>query len=316
MLILPLGLASILLPQWPEAVRAVGPSLILTVLAFGFLWGLGTVTFALGIDAVGISLGYAIIMGTITAVGAVIPVMRRWSTVGGSARVAVFLGIAICITGVAVCGYAGVMRERDAGVRVKDVGKASFISGLVWCILCGFLSAGNNLGFDFAERIGTEVQHLGGKPMFASLARWLVVYWGGYLAVLMVCGTKMVRSGTWRNYRGEGSAIDAALAVTMAIAAFTSQLTYGMGTDYVGPLGTSVGFAILLSASILVANFLGFLTDEWKMASPASTRVLYGGLGILVLAVLILAYSNTLLSGPSAASKPGVKSQVTPILNR
>jgi hypothetical protein len=50
-------------------------------LAFGFLWGLGGVTFAIGVDAVGIALGCAIIMGTITAVGAVTPVVRRWSTV-------------------------------------------------------------------------------------------------------------------------------------------------------------------------------------------------------------------------------------------
>jgi L-rhamnose-H+ transport protein len=293
--ILPLLLASILLPGWSRAIGSVGPGLLTTVLAFGFLWGLGSVTFAIGIDAVGIALGYAIIMGTITAVGSVIPVVRRWSTVGESARTAVFLGIGVCILGVAVCGYAGMMRERDAGKGPRTAGKMTFVSGLLWCVLCGVLSAGNNLGFDFAERIATEVQRLGGRPMFASLARWLVVYWGGYLAVLTVCGAKMIRTGSWRKYRGPGSVFDASMAIIMGVLHFTSQLTYGIGTDYIGPLGTSVGFAILLSGSLLIANFFGFLTGEWKTASPGSARVLYGGLAILVLAVLVLGYSNTLL---------------------
>jgi L-rhamnose-H+ transport protein len=84
-----------------------------------------------GVDAVGIALGYAIIMGTITAVGAVTPVVRRWSTVGGSARAAVFLDIAICIIGVAVCGYAGVMRELETDAGIRNLAKMRLVSGLL-----------------------------------------------------------------------------------------------------------------------------------------------------------------------------------------
>ena len=213
MLIFPLVAAEFLLPDWPLAIAAAGTATVATVLAFGFLWGVGSVTFAIGIDVVGISLGYAIIFGTITVVGSIIPMVRRWSEIPGDARVVVLLGIAVCIVGVAVCGKAGMLREsgmnsaadRATGASIADRPAAkAFVIGLAWCILSGVLSAGNNLGFDFADRVAEEASRLGAHPAFASLGRWIVVYWGGYLAVLIFCGSKMFKTGTGRTTPGLG----------------------------------------------------------------------------------------------------------------
>jgi len=45
--------------------QQVGIMQVVVPIAFGFLWGCGMTCFGLGIDALGISLGYAIIMGLI-----------------------------------------------------------------------------------------------------------------------------------------------------------------------------------------------------------------------------------------------------------
>ena len=315
MLIIPLAVSKFLVPDWPAAIRAVGPTTLAIIVAFGFMWGIGAVTFAIGIDTIGLSLGYAIIMGIITAVGALIPMARRWAGIPDAARVVILAGIAVCIVGVAVCGKAGMIREKavdqgvpgaesglseasktnEAGSFVKKSAAGVFAIGLAWCVLSGVFSAGNNLGYDFADRVAAEAVKLGTEPIYASVARFLAVYWGGYAAILVFCGGKMLKTGTWRNYVGAGAGRDAGLSVLMGTLHFTSQITYGMGAWYVGRLGTTVGFAVMMSATIIVASLFGFVTGEWKTAVRSSIRMLYLGLAVLVLAVVVLAYGNSLL---------------------
>jgi len=306
MIAFPLIAASFLLPHWLVAIASVGTSTLLTVAFFGFLWGIGSVTFAIGIDVIGISLGYAIIMGVVTVVGATIPMFRKWSHIPGDARTVILLGIGVCLAGVAVCGRAGVLRERrtNSASRALEVSSAAektaaraFLVGLAWCVFAGILSAGNNLGFDFAERVAVEAERLGAHPIFASLGRFIPVYWGGYLAVLIWCGSRALNKGTWRKFGGSDAPRDAGLAALMGLLHFLSQLTYGMGAYYVGRLGTTVGFAVMVATSLILANSFGFMTGEWKMATKHSKHVLYLGLAILITAVLVLAYGNSLVSG-------------------
>jgi len=89
MIILPMLMAAFVLPTWRSAVGAASYSTIAIVMAFGFLWGTGSVAFAIGIDAVGVSLGYALIMGTVTAVGPTVPMLRRWPQIPVQVRVIV-----------------------------------------------------------------------------------------------------------------------------------------------------------------------------------------------------------------------------------
>ena len=307
MIILPLSAAHFLVPDWPAAVRAVGGTTIAIIMGYGFMWGIGCVTFAIGIDTIGLSLGYAIIMGIITAIGALIPMARHWSGIPTNASIVILLGIAVCIAGVAVCGKAGMIREKAVDTSAPSASKTSslvkksaagvFAIGLAWCILSGVTSAGNNLGFDFADRVATEAVKLGTSPVYASVARFIAVYWGGYLAVLIFCGGRMIKTGSWRNYAGPGAGRDAALSFGMGVFHFTSQVAYGAGAYYVGRLGTTVGFAVMISASIIIANLFGFVTGEWKTAARNSIRVLYLGLAVLIIAVLILAYGNGLVRG-------------------
>jgi L-rhamnose-H+ transport protein len=300
MLIIPLVSAALVLPDWPKAIEAVGFKTVVIVAAFGFVWGIGTVTFAVGINTIGISLGYAIIMGVVTAVGATIPMVRKWTQISNTAQGIILFGIAICIAGVAVCGRAGMLREKQTShssspitTSASSIATRTFLVGVAWCVLSGILSAGNNLGFDFADRIANEVQMAGASPIFASLGRWIAVYWGGYLAVLIFCGAKMLRKGTWKRYTGPGTLHDAGLALLMGLLHFLSQLAYGMGAYYVGRLGTTVGFAVMVATSLIFANVFGFIVGEWRLAPKRSVNVLYVGLTLLIASVLVLAYGNS-----------------------
>jgi L-rhamnose-H+ transport protein len=303
---IPLTVVSIFLPVWRHALVAAGPATVLAAVGFGFLWGWGAVTFAIGITSVGMSLGYATIMGLAIAIGALIPMIRRWGQIPADARFFVLLGIATCLAGVAICGRAGVLRERAATARdeTKKVGASLgktplkiFLIGLAWCVLSGFLSACANLGFEFADRVAQEAQQLGAGPLAASIGRWITVYWGGFFAILIGSGSTMLKNGTWRNYFKAGTGRDFGLALVAGSLHFLAQIPYGMATYYLGRLGTSVGWVFNIACSLLVANAIGFITREWQGAPKASTRTLFVGLAVLVIAMGILAHGNNLVTG-------------------
>lgn len=306
LVIIPISVVAIFLPVWTSAVAAAGTKTVLSAMAFGFMWGWGAVTFAIGISTVGLSLGYATIMGLATTIGSIIPMIRRWDEIAGDARVVVLSGIAVCLAGVGVCGKAGVIRERAAdagGSSSADAPRSLkpplkvFLIGLAWCVLSGFLSSCANLGFDFADRVAQEAQRLGAAPLSASIGRWITVYWGGFLAILIGSGSKMIRKGTWRNYFAAGSGRDFGLAITAGCCHFLAQIPYGMGAYYLGRLGTTIGWVINIASSLLVANTFGFITKEWRGAPRTSIKVLACGLALLALAMVILAYGNSMVTG-------------------
>jgi L-rhamnose-H+ transport protein len=208
-----------------------------------------------------------------------------------------------------VCGSAGLLRERAAGSRPSSEADSSppqshalrpFLIGLAWCVLSGLFSACANLGFDFADRVAQEAQRLGAGPLSASIGRWIIVYWGGFFAILIGSGSTMLGKGTWRNYFAAGSARDFGLAIALGCCHFLAQIPYGMGAYYLGRLGTTVGWAVNIACSILVANAFGFITKEWKGAPKSSTRTLFVGLAALVIAMVVLAYGNSLVKLPPA----------------
>jgi L-rhamnose-H+ transport protein len=219
--------------------------------------------------------------------------------VPGGAKIVILAGIAVCIAGVVVCGKAGILREskgeqQDAGSSTKA--RKLFLVGLLWCVLSGFLSAGANLGFHFGAPLGEEAAKMGVSPLFASIPQWLPMWWGGYLANLIFLGTTMLKGRTWTNFSGAGSMRDFGLAVSMGTMHFLGQTTYGIGAHYLGKVGTSVGWAISIALSLIVANAFGFATGEWKKAPRRSVSTLYMGLLVLVLAIVLLAIGNKMAS--------------------
>ena len=85
------------------------------------------------------------------------------------------------------------------------------------------------------------------------------------------------------------------MGVLMGAIWFVATIPYGMGAYYLGRLGTSVGWAVNIASSLIVANMFGFITGEWTHASTRSTRTLYVGLVVLIGAIILLATGSSML---------------------
>jgi L-rhamnose-H+ transport protein len=292
MLILPFLMAWFVVPGWHEAVRAAGARTVWAGVGYGCGWGAGAILFAYGVTMAGMSVGYATIMGTSTAVGSILPFLVKspadLCTAGG---LVILLGIAGCVIGVAVCGRAGSLRERQAGVMGERRG---FAGALLVCIASGVLSACANLGFAFTSRAGDEALKMGASPVFSTLASWMPVFWGAAALLLLWFGGLQIKRGTWRNNFGSESGFDWWNGAMMGAIWFVATIPYGMGAYYLGRLGTSVGWAIYLASTLIVANVIGFLTREWRGASVRTIRTLCAGLAILIAMIVVLAIGSSM----------------------
>ena len=305
-LVFPLIFISLFVPTWTTALGMVSPGTIIQVMIWGACWGLGGVFMALAVASIGMSIPYATVMGISTIVGSMIPLSRRWHEVHDEAKIWTFAGVFIALAGVALCGYAGFLRERGTGEQTLE-GKKNikiFMIGVLFCIISGFLSAGANVGFDTGRPIAehaTEllkqklaVDNLGYRGPLCSLSAWMPMWWGGYIAMIFVFGTKLFKNKTFKNYTGKGAGRDFLLAICMGLLHYLAQAPYGVGAFYLGKLGTSVGWVLSIASSLIVANILGTLIGEWKTAPKNAKVTLVISITIVIIAMACLAHANSL----------------------
>lgn len=122
-LIVPPLAAWLTIPNFSEIIARTNGSVLLYTYIFGLLWGIGGLTYGLGVRYLGVSLGSSIILGLCMVFGALIPsVYYQFATqegkdtigaiVGSTWGLTVLAGLAVCILGIILCGKAGTMKEK------------------------------------------------------------------------------------------------------------------------------------------------------------------------------------------------------------
>ncbi|MCC6492762.1 MAG: hypothetical protein IT424_07060 [Pirellulales bacterium] len=309
-IVVPLIAVQVMLPGWTDAIRAVGLRQNLLIFAFGFGWGLGAITYAYGFNILGMALAAAIIKGITITIGSGWPLVRRWAEVEPLPKTVTIGGLAVLLVGTLLAGWAGILRERELsrprldGVRPEDelstVPKPTgsmFAIGLVMVLLSGGLSSCANLGYDYAATLEQAM----GEQLYwkATLIRWMPMYWGGITALFIFMGGGMIRNGAWRNYFAPGTGRDLLIACSMGAVHVLAQIPYGIGAYYLdragkAELGTTVGWGVNIGMALIVASAIGFATGEWRGVSARAANTLRLGILVLLGAIGLLAYANSL----------------------
>jgi len=276
------------IPQAFAIYRSSSIASLSTVMLCGAGWGLGAVTFGVGVDAVGLALGFAIILGIAASAGALLPLWLFPAALPAEKLRFTVVSLLLMLAGVAVCSLAGKWREAKAPLRAG----MSYGRGVLICAVSGLLSACGNLGFVFGQPIIDRAQAAGVPSYLASNVVWalltaaLFVCNAGYATILLIRNRTAAKFAASPKYFLFG-----ALMGIMWIASF---LLYGAGARRLGELGPSLGWAILMSAMVLTANLLGLATGEWEAAPRNARWKLGGGVALLVMAIVLLGYTNAL----------------------
>lgn len=146
----------------------------------------------------------------------------------------------------------------------------------------------------YVHGIGAASGNLGNPPYLAGLSTWTLVFLGGMISSVAYCVFLLCKNKTWKGFKNPGSSRNLVFAFVMAVGHFACIFFYGIGGWKLGALGTSVGFAIFQSGSLLIGNGLGFFTGEWKGASAKSKQWLLIGLSVLILGIVVVSVGNSM----------------------
>ena len=275
-------------------VYSASPAHDLAILAlFGAGWGIGAVLFGLGMDKLGMALGYPIIMGLIASLGALIPLLVFFPQALFTTRGLILLsGTALVIFGIVLCSIGG-SRKGPAETKSAGVPANAFAAGLIIAILAGILSCLPNVGVAFGAGVTQTAEQLGVSASSAGNTVWALLFTLGCVANLAYCFYLMVVKKTLRQYWNSETPRNLALSVLMALMWIGSFYLYGAGAAKLGRWGVVVGWPLFISLSIITGNLWGLWRGEWRGAPPSARRLLNMGLLVLVVAVIAVALSNS-----------------------
>jgi L-rhamnose-H+ transport protein len=286
-LVAPWLLAFATIPRLWDVYAGANGSTLISVAVFGVAWGVGALTFGLGVDALGLALGFAVILGTTALFGTIVPLIATPPPNFSRTQAAITaISLLLMIGGVAMCSIAGKWKESNAAV------KKSYRRGLLICLVSGLLSSCGNLGLVFGRQITTRAEELGVPAHLAPNAVWTLLTLPLFLCNAGYALYLMRKNSSGQNYRSSHAARCFALAVSMGVLWMAGFSLYGMGARRLGDLGQSLGWAMLMSIIVLVANGLGIAAGEWRSAPAASKRQLAVGVLILICAVTGLGFAN------------------------
>jgi L-rhamnose-H+ transport protein len=316
-LIVPPVAAWLTVPHFADIIKATNGGILGLTYFFGLLWGIGGLTYGLGVRYLGVSLGSTIILGLCSVFGALVPaVYYQFSPTAGKDSIGilasnhwgqlVLLGILVCVIGIVICGRAGTLKERDLnkeGAAVNENKDYKFGLGITVAIISGVLSAcfafGIDAGADMANAANAawrEANNITDNAnfLYKNNVTYIVILWGGLTTNFIWCMILNARNKTFGNYTDSKTPllknyIFSALAGTTW---FLQFFFYGMGESKLGNGASS--WILHMAFIILIANMWGIVLKEWKTVSKKAFGTLILGIATIILSVIIVGYGNNL----------------------
>jgi len=267
---------------------------LILLIVFGSLWGIGAILFGIAMDKVGMALAYPIVLGTVSSLGALIPLIVFFpSTLFTVKGLVLILGTAVTVIGIIMCSRAFTRKQPLVDSSLISQG-GSLTAKLAIAIMAGVMSSLLNVGFAYSASLVVEAQKLGVSEAFASNIAWAIILTSGCVPNVLYCIYLMVKRNTIRYFLGPEAIRNAGLGLLMGLIWCGGIYLYGIGSSNLGSWGVIVGWIIFMSINIIVGNLWGIWRGEWKDALPQARKLLNYGLIVILIAIIIVAVSNML----------------------
>jgi L-rhamnose-H+ transport protein len=284
-------IAGLVLPDLGAAYRNTPMGDLKALLLFGALWGAGAILFGMGMERLGMALGYPIIMGLILSLGALIPLLiLNPRGIVSQTGLLLLIGTAVTIVGIAACAQAAGMKQASPEAKEKP-GASGQVAGLIIAVFAGALSCLPNVGMNYAGNLKAAAIKLGAAESMAGNAAWALFFTAGFVVNAGYCLVLMIKGRNFGVLRLEPGR-NLALMGCMGLMWIGSFYLYGMGAARMGRWGGILGWPLFISLAILVGNLWGLRRGEWTGAPPTARRRLTAGLLLLLGAVICFGLSS------------------------
>ncbi len=306
-LIVPPLIAYLTVPGFSQIISSSAGIILFFTFIMGLLWGVGGLSYGLGVRYLGMSLGNSVVLGFCAAFGAVVPsIYYSINPIPGkvsftdmltsSGGKLVLLGVLICLTGIAICGKAGMMKEKQLSPeeQKKSIKEFNLVKGLSIAVLSGILSAFFNFGIEAGKPLANAAVKAGFNPLFQNNVTFVVILWGGLTTNLIWTTILSIKNKSYTDFRNTstpilGNILFSALAGTTW---FMQFFFYGMGESKLGNGASS--WILHMSMIILTANAWGIYRQEWKGVSTRIKITIITGILVMLISVALVGIGNSI----------------------
>jgi L-rhamnose-H+ transport protein len=291
----------------------------------GALWGLGGLTFGLTMRYLGMSLGMAIALGFCAAFGTLVPPVvqnefaaKLLHSHGGNIC---FLGVIVCLVGIAIGGLAGVRKEKEMRGQTSTIAEFNLWKGLGIATFSGIMSSCFSFGFQFGDPISKISAKHGTGPLWVGLPVIVVILLGGLTTNFIWCALLHLKNRTTHQYFSSTvqpvagqTAGDAAHGGKTSTASFETGspvplvsnwlfcalagtfwylqfFFYQMGESQMGEYKFS-SWTLHMASIIIFSTLWGIFFKEWRGAGRLSRQLVVLMLALLIGSTVIIGYGN------------------------
>lgn len=313
-LIVPPLAAWLTIPHFGAIIANCSPQILTITFIMGLLWGIGGLTYGLGVRYLGMSLGNSVVLGFCAAFGAVVPSIY-YSIYPAAGKVSfldmisnpggqlVLLGVVVCLTGIAISGKAGMMKENELSKEQQAASVAEFnlTKGLIIAVVSGILSSFFNFGIEAAKPMANVANDAWkalnpgqGEFLYQNNVSYIIILWGGLTTNFIWTTILSLKNKSYRDFTNKttprfNNILFCALAGTTW---FLQFFFYGMGESKLGNGASS--WILHMSTIILTANMWGIYRKEWKGVAPKTKWTITTGIAVIILSVVLVGIGNSM----------------------
>lgn len=306
-LIVPPLAAWMTVPGFAEIIAESSSQILFFTFIMGLLWGIGGLSYGLGVRYLGMSLGNSVVLGFCAAFGAIVPSIYyninptvgkisftdMMATPGGQL---VLFGVFVCLAGIAISGKAGMMKEHELSKeeQKKSIAEFSLVKGLIIAVLSGILSSFFNFGIEAGKPLADAAVDAGFNPLYQNNVTFVVILWGGLTTNIIWTSILSLKNKSYSDFVNKSTPITknimfSALAGTTW---FMQFFFYGMGESKLGNGASS--WILHMSTIILTANMWGIYQREWKGVATKTKWTITAGIVVILLSVVLVGIGNSM----------------------
>ena len=290
-LILPWLVTFLLCPEVVASISDIPAVVFVKANFFSMAWGIANILYGICLARIGFSLTIGIMTGIGLPIGVIVPMLLKGSgkfadapSLLSSAGMIILIGITIMLFAVVLSVLAGYGREQSS---IQRTGRR-FTLGLVIAGVIGVLQIGLVFAFVYSQGPITEalIRH-GAEITGASFGVWAFAMPGGAATNIAFAIYLMSNKKSWRVLTANPH--DLCIGLVVGLGFFLVFALMGAGMRLLGPLGPSVGFGVIQAFQIISSQVLGFVLGEWRETNSESKNLMLASVGIMLVAVVVMA---------------------------
>lgn len=300
-IIMPLIACLVFTPDFITIIRSTPRQIIIIVFVLGAVYGVGNLSFGLSLRYLGLSLGYALSLGLMLAIGTLIPPLidgRLKVMIESSGGNLLLAGIAVAAVGIVFSAWAGIAKDKSVATekKLESIGEFNLTKGILAALLVGITGSAMALGFEQGLPISDVAEANGTNPLFSMMPVYLVFLLGTLVSTLVWCVFRGIQNKSVKNYVQAANSKTLVLNYGFGLLAgllwFSQFIFYGMGKSKMGPF-TFTSWGILMALTIGFASLWGLIRGEWKGAPARVYIVMALSLLILIAASFMIGISGS-----------------------